>query len=151
MVVMDDGWFGKRNDDNSSLGDWQVNEKKLGGSLADLITRVHEQGVKFGIWIEPEMVNEDSDLYRAHPDWAIRIPGKKPVRSRNQLLLDFSKGSGFFCQIHNRISRKIKIGCLPAVDQHRTLHMDIFAAAHMVADAVMILLRQSRQSICRIG
>lgn len=89
MVVMDDGWFGKRNDDNSSLGDWQVNEKKLGGSLADLITRVHEQGVKFGIWIEPEMVNEDSDLYRAHPDWAIRIPGKKPVRSRNQLLLDF--------------------------------------------------------------
>ena len=62
-----------------------------------------------------------------------------------------SKGSGFFCQIHNRISRKIKIGCLPAVDQHRTLHMDIFAAAHMVADAVMILLRQSRQSICRIG
>ena len=91
MVVMDDGWFGKRNDDNSSLGDWQVNEKKLGGSLADLITRVHEQGVKFGIWIEPEMVNEDSDLYRAHPDWAIRIPGKKPVRSRNQLLLDFSR------------------------------------------------------------
>ena len=91
MVVMDDGWFGKRNDDNSSLGDWQVNEKKLGGSLADLITRVHEQGVKFGIWIEPEMVNEDSDLYRAHPDWAIRIPWKKPVRSRNQLLLDFSR------------------------------------------------------------
>ena len=91
MVVMDDGWFGKRNDDNSSLGDWQVNEKKLGGSLADLITRVHEQGMKFGIWIEPEMVNEDSDLYRAHPDWAIRIPGKKPVRSRNQLLLDFSR------------------------------------------------------------
>ena len=91
MVVMDDGWFGKRNDDNSSLGDWQVNEKKLGGSLADLITCVHEQGVKFGIWIEPEMVNEDSDLYRAHPDWAIRIPGKKPVRSRNQLLLDFSR------------------------------------------------------------
>ena len=53
--------------------------------------RVHEQGVKFGIWIEPEMVNEDSYLYRAHPDWAIRIPGKKPVRSRNQLLLDFSR------------------------------------------------------------
>ena len=91
MVVMDDGWFGKRNDDNSSLGDWQVNEKKLGGSLAELITRVHNQGVKFGIWIEPEMVNEDSDLYRAHPDWAIQIPGKKPVRSRNQLLLDFSR------------------------------------------------------------
>lgn len=91
MVVMDDGWFGKRNDDNSSLGDWQVNEQKLGGSLAQLIDRVHEQGVKFGIWIEPEMVNEDSDLYRAHPDWAIQIPGRKPIRSRNQLLLDFSR------------------------------------------------------------
>ena len=59
-----------------------------------------------------------------------------------------SKGSGFFCQIHDRISRKIEIGCLPAVDQHWTLHMDIFAVAHMVADAVMILLRQCRQSIC---
>ena len=91
MVVMDDGWFGKRNDDNSSLGDWQVNEQKLGGSLAQLIDRVHEQGVKFGIWIEPEMVNEDSDLYRAHPDWTIQISGRKPIRSRNQLLLDFSR------------------------------------------------------------
>lgn len=91
MVVMDDGWFGKRDDDNSSLGDWYVNEKKLGGSLSELILRVHEQGVKFGIWIEPEMVNEDSDLYRAHPDWAIQIPGRKPIRSRNQLLLDFSR------------------------------------------------------------
>lgn len=91
MVVMDDGWFGKRDDDNSSLGDWYVNEKKLGGSLSELIRRVHEQGVRFGIWIEPEMVNEDSDLYRAHPDWAIQIPGRKPIRSRNQLLLDFSR------------------------------------------------------------
>ena len=91
MVVMDDGWFGKRDDDNSSLGDWQVNEQKLGGSLAQLIDRVHAQGVKFGIWIEPEMVNEDSDLYRAHSDWAIQIPGRKPIRSRNQLLLDFSR------------------------------------------------------------
>lgn len=91
MVVMDDGWFGKRDDDNSSLGDWQVNEQKIGGTLAQLIDRVHAQGVKFGIWIEPEMVNEDSVLYRQHPDWAIQIPGRKPIRSRNQLLLDFSK------------------------------------------------------------
>ncbi len=86
-VVMDDGWFGKRNDDNSSLGDWQVNEKKLGGSLAELITRVHNQGVKFGIWIEPEMVNEDSDLYRVHPDWAIQIPGKKPVLGKETMII----------------------------------------------------------------
>ena len=91
MVVMDDGWFGKRNDDNSSLGDWYVNEEKLGGTLTKLIERVNAEGVKFGIWIEPEMVNEDSDLYREHPDWAITIPGRKPVRSRNQLVLDFSR------------------------------------------------------------
>ena len=91
IVVMDDGWFGKRNDDNSSLGDWYVNEEKLGGTLTKLIERVNAEGVKFGIWIEPEMVSEDSDLYREHPEWAITIPGRKPVRSRNQLVLDFSR------------------------------------------------------------
>ena len=91
MVVMDDGWFEKRNDDNSSLGDWYVNEEKLGGTLTKLIERVNAEGVKFGIWIEPEMVSEDSDLYREHPEWAITIPGRKPVRSRNQLVLDFSR------------------------------------------------------------
>ncbi|MCI9142943.1 MAG: alpha-galactosidase [Lachnospiraceae bacterium] len=91
MVVMDDGWFGKREDDNSGLGDWQVNEKKLGCTLGELIERVNAQGVKFGIWIEPEMVSEDSELNRTHPDWVIRIPGRKPVRGRNQLVLDFSR------------------------------------------------------------
>ena len=91
MVVMDDGWFGHRDDDNSSLGDWYVNEKKLGCTLAELVDAVHKLGVRFGIWIEPEMVSEDSDLYRQHPDWAIQIPGRKPIRSRNQLVLDFSR------------------------------------------------------------
>lgn len=91
MVVMDDGWFGKRDDDNSSLGDWYVNEKKLGCSLKELINRVNQYGVKFGIWMEPEMISEDSDLYRRHPDWAIHIPDRKPIRSRNQLVLDFSR------------------------------------------------------------
>ena len=91
MVVMDDGWFGKRNDDDSGLGDWQVNEEKLGCTLGELIRRVNAVGIKFGIWIEPEMVSEDSDIYRSHPDWAIRIPGREPVRARNQLVLDFSR------------------------------------------------------------
>ncbi len=91
MIVLDDGWFGKRDDDFSGLGDWVVNEKKLGGSLPDLVSRINDLGLKFGIWIEPEMVNEDSNLYREHPDWAIIIPGRKPVRSRYQLLLDFSR------------------------------------------------------------
>ena len=91
MVVMDDGWFGNRNDDNSSLGDWYVNEGKLGCTLSELIEKINGLGVRFGIWIEPEMVNEDSDLYREHPDWAIKIDKRAPIRSRNQLLLDFSR------------------------------------------------------------
>ena len=91
MLVMDDGWFGKREDDNSGLGDWQVNEEKLGESLGSLIQRINSLGIKFGIWFEPEAVNEDSDLYRSHPDWAFSVPGRRPVRARNQLLLDFSR------------------------------------------------------------
>lgn len=91
MLVLDDGWFGKRDDDNSGLGDWYVNEKKLGESLESLIERINGLGVKFGIWIEPESVNEDSGLFKRHPDWAMRIPGRNPVRARNQLVLDFSR------------------------------------------------------------
>ena len=91
MVVLDDGWFGKRNDDLAGLGDWFVNEDKLGGRMKELIYWVHRKGLKFGLWIEPEMVNEDSDLYRAHPDWAMAVPGRKPVRGRQQLVLDFSR------------------------------------------------------------
>ncbi len=91
MVVMDDGWFGKRDDDHSGLGDWFVNEEKLGESLGHLITRINQLGIKFGIWFEPECVNEDSDLYRKHPDWALSVPGKDPVRARYQLVLDYSR------------------------------------------------------------
>ena len=91
MVVLDDGWFGSRNSDQTSLGDWVVNEEKLGQPLGKLIERINGLGVKFGIWIEPEGVSEDSDLYREHPDWAFVIPGRKPERSRSQLILDFSR------------------------------------------------------------
>lgn len=91
LFVMDDGWFGKRDSDNSGLGDWYVNEKKLGCTLLELAKKIHGLGMKFGIWYEPECVSEDSDLYRAHPDWAFTVPGRKPVRSRNQLVLDFSR------------------------------------------------------------
>ncbi|MGN0403141.1 MAG: alpha-galactosidase [Acetatifactor sp.] len=91
MLVMDDGWFGCRNDDNSSLGDWQVNEKKLPGGLKVLVDEVNKIGLKFGIWFEPEMVSPDSDLYRAHPDWAIGIQGRTPCKSRNQYVLDITR------------------------------------------------------------
>ena len=89
MVVLDDGWFGQRNDDNSGLGDWQVNEEKLGYSLGELARNINDLGLKFGLWIEPEMVSEDSDLYRAHPDWALAVPGRRPVRQGTSLFSIF--------------------------------------------------------------
>ena len=89
--VLDDGWFGKRNDDTSGLGDWYVNDKKLKGGLKAVIDRCKKRGLKFGLWFEPEMVSEDSELYRAHPDWAIGKKGNTPCRGRNQLILDLSK------------------------------------------------------------
>lgn len=90
MLVLDDGWFGKRNDDCSGLGDWLVNENKLSGGLGSLAEKISKMGMKFGLWFEPEMVSEDSDLYRSHPDWAIKIPSRNPVRSRYQLVLDMT-------------------------------------------------------------
>lgn len=89
--VLDDGWFGKRDNDDSGLGDWFVNTKKLRGGLKPVIDRCKQNGLKFGLWFEPEMVSEDSDLYRAHPDWAVGKLGNEPSRSRNQLVLDMTR------------------------------------------------------------
>lgn len=91
LLVMDDGWFGKRNDDNSGLGDWDVNLKKIPSGLNQLIENINDLGMKFGIWFEPEMVSEDSELYRTHPDWSINIPNRDGVRSRNQYVLDLTR------------------------------------------------------------
>ena len=91
MLVLDDGWFGSRDSDNAGLGDWTVNEKKLKGGLTALSDKIHDLGLQFGLWIEPEMVNENSDLYRMHPDWALSDPGRKPNVARNQLVLDMSR------------------------------------------------------------
>ena len=91
MFVLDDGWFGGRSDDTRGLGDWTENRKKLGGSLASLSSKIHKMGMRFGLWFEPECVNEDSDLYRAHPDWAITVPGRSPSYGRNQLVLDLTR------------------------------------------------------------
>ncbi len=102
LLVLDDGWFGDRNDDHRSLGDWRVNEAKLGGNLRSLAEDIHRLGLLFGIWIEPEMVSENSHLYRQHPDWALKIPGKGPIRARHQLVLDFSRDdvvNGIYDQI----------------------------------------------------
>ena len=91
MFVLDDGWFGKRDSDYTGLGDWYVNEEKIHGGLPKLVDKIRKLGLKFGIWLEPEMVSEDSDLYRRHPDWCLRVPGRLPVRSRSQLNLDVTK------------------------------------------------------------
>lgn len=91
MLVMDDGWFGRRDDDHSSLGDWVVNENKLKGGLKSLVDRVNALGVQFGIWFEPEMISADSDLIRSHPDWCLRAPGREMSIARTQYVLDMSR------------------------------------------------------------
>lgn len=91
LFVLDDGWFGKRNDDTSSLGDWFVNEKKLPNGLKKLSQTIHEKGMQFGLWFEPEMISEESELYKENPEWAIHTPGRPRSRGRNQLVVDFSR------------------------------------------------------------
>lgn len=91
LFVLDDGWFGHRDADNSSLGDWVDDLNKLPGGLSRLSERIHALGLKFGLWVEPEMVSPDSDLYRAHPDWCIHVPGRERLESRHQLVLDLSR------------------------------------------------------------
>ena len=91
LFVLDDGWFGKRNSDNCSLGDWVVNTEKLPHGLSGLSERIHALGLRFGLWFEPEMVSPDSDLYRAHPDWCLHVPCRTRTESRNQLILDLGR------------------------------------------------------------
>ncbi len=91
LFVLDDGWFGKRNDDYAGLGDWFVNTDKLPEGIKGLSEKVNALGLQFGLWIEPEMVNEDSDLYRAHPDWVLAAPNRPRSLGRHQMVLDYSK------------------------------------------------------------
>ena len=108
MLVMDDGWFGKRNDDTNSLGDWFVNEEKLQGGLGVLIDRVNALGMKFGIWYEPEMISPDSELFRAHPDWYIHVPGRESSIGRNQYVIDMSREDvrdNIFGQMYDVLSK----------------------------------------------
>jgi alpha-galactosidase len=91
LFVLDDGWFGRRDDDTTSLGDWVVDRRKLPGGIDGVARRITELGLDFGLWIEPEMVSPDSDLFRAHPDWAVGIPGRPRTESRQQLVLDMAR------------------------------------------------------------
>lgn len=91
LFVLDDGWFGKRNDDKSSLGDWFVNEEKIPEGLEGLVNKVNNLGLSFGLWFEPEMVSPESNLYKAHPDWCLHVQDRSRTQGRNQLVLDFSR------------------------------------------------------------
>jgi alpha-galactosidase len=91
LLVLDDGWFGKRDNDKSSLGDWFVDLNKLPQGMPDLVSRVKQQGLEFGLWFEPEMVSPDSELYRVHPDWCLHVPGRRRTEARQQLILDYSR------------------------------------------------------------
>ena len=108
MLVMDDGWFGHRNDDSTSLGDWKVNEQKLPGGLKSLVEQVNALGMKFGIWFEPEMISPDSELFRAHPDWCVHVPNRKPCIGRHQYVLDMSRKDvrdNIFDQMYSVLSK----------------------------------------------
>ena len=128
MLVLDDGWFGHRDDDHSSLGDWYEYAAKI-GDMADLAARVHDLGLKFGLWFEPEMVSEDSDLYRAHPDWVLSIPGRGRSLGRDQMVLDFSRPEvvDAVADVIVRLLRRAKIDYLK-YDMNRN-HTESYAKA----------------------
>ena len=108
LLVMDDGWFGVRNCDDSSLGDWYVNEDKLNGPLSKLIERVNAEGMEFGIWYEPEMISPDSDIYRAHPDWCVHVEGRDISPARQQYVIDMTRQDvrdNIFNQMYDVLSK----------------------------------------------
>ena len=106
MLVLDDGWFGKRDNDCNSLGDWFVNTQKI-GDLPELVKNINALGLKFGLWFEPEMISEDSELYRAHPDWVLEIPGRAHTLGRNQMVLDMSR-KDVVDELYNMISNILR-------------------------------------------
>ncbi len=129
LLVVDDGWFGKRDDETTSLGDWQVNEKKLPGGLKRLGEELAGLGVKLGIWMEPEMLSPDSDLYRAHPDYAMTIPGRTPTQARSQLVLDLTRKEVRDC-VYEQIAAVLRSApiCYLKWDMNRPL-IDVYSSA----------------------
>lgn len=133
MMVLDDGWFGKRDSDYSGLGDWKVNETKLKGGLAPLVQKVNQMNMKFGLWFEPEMISEDSDLYRQHPEWAIKIPGRKPMRSRYQLVLDMTRAD-VLEYLYQTISEILRSNRISYVKWDMNRHISDWYTATLPAD-----------------
>ena len=150
LFVMDDGWFLGRNDDTSSLGDWEPDPKKLPGGIASLSKKIKELGMDFGIWVEPEMISENSNLYKEHPDWAMKIPGHPHSEGRNQCILDlcnpevrkyvieemtrvFSSGDIRYAKWDmNRIFSDIYAPSLPEERQGETAHRYVLGLYHIM-------------------
>lgn len=134
LFVLDDGWFGNRNDDHRGLGDWYVNTKKLPHGLKGLSEKIHGMNMKFGIWIEPEMVNPDSDLYRSHPEWVMTDPDYAPCHGRNQFVLDFSRKE-VIDNIFEQLDRVFSDSQIDYVkwDMNRTMS-EVYSVAHKAED-----------------
>lgn len=150
LFVMDDGWFGERNDDKTSLGDWYVNPKKLPDGVSGLCKKINDLGLSFGIWVEPEMINVESNLYKEHPDWTMDIPGKNHAEGRNQRMLDLANPevvdymiasmSNLFASANiayvkwdmNRIVSDCYSKYLPAERQGETLHRYVLGLYRMM-------------------
>ncbi|WP_312096558.1 alpha-galactosidase [Niallia sp.] len=130
LFVLDDGWFGKRNDDTSSLGDWFVDQEKLPNGLDHLANKINEMDMHFGLWFEPEMISVDSDLYREHPDWCLHVPGRNRSESRNQLILDFSRDD--VCEeIIKRLSDILSSASISYVKWDMNRHMTEIGSASL--------------------
>lgn len=129
MLVLDDGWFKGRNDDKTSLGDWIADEKKLPRGLGALIDDINSLGLKFGIWIEPEMVNVNSDLFREHPDWALQMEGRPRNEGRNQLVLDYTRDE-VREHIFAKLKELLKIGNIEYVKWDMNRHLsEVYSSA----------------------
>ena len=133
LFVLDDGWFGKRDDDRSSLGDWFVDHNKLPNGLGSLASNVKEMGLEFGLWFEPEMISVDSDLYREHPDWCLHVPGRSQSESRNQLVLDFSR-EDVCVEITKRVCDILASAPISYVKWDMNRHMTEIGSALLPAD-----------------
>lgn len=129
MFVLDDGWFGHRDDDNSSLGDWTIYKKKFPLGLGHFADYVHEQGLKFGLWFEPEMISYDSELYKKHPEYLMHVPGRKPSPSRNQYVLDLTRKE-VIDDLFEQISAILKEGSVDYVKWDMNRHLsDVYSTS----------------------
>lgn len=129
MFVLDDGWFGHRDDDNSSLGDWTIYKKKFPLGLGHFADYVHEQGLKFGLWFEPEMISYDSELYKKHPEYLMHVPGRKPSPSRNQYVLDLTREE-VIDDLFEQISAILKEGSVDYVKWDMNRHLsDVYSTS----------------------